>query len=358
MNEYLSSFMMMEGFTPVNTNLRQFSIFLKKETGHVTAVFSYEIQPSEPVSELWYSTLRKSAMDSLIQAQFPEIHPLFLLITQDTVRAAEACMQDRNAWVINPVTRSLIIPTGHVEDFYGLKGRLGQFLQDPTKAYNSVNQMRMQYQARMQEEQRAQRAQSRNRAAMIPWVSIGIAALNILIYGICFLTGDYYLPAFDLDPERILQGGQWYRVFTYMYLHSGPTHLFNNMIMLYVEGNVVEPAIGRWKYLIFYHLLGVLAGLGSLGYKYFIGTNVPSVGASGAIMGIMGILLYITIRNFRALRRGGSRIFMLALCGVDSLYQGFYMKNVDNAAHVTGMLAGIVIGIIIDTAMRSRALRK
>ena len=123
-------------------------------------------------------------------------------------------------------------------------------------------------------------------------------------------------------------------------------------------GNVIEAGIGRWKYLLFYHILGVFAGLGSLAYKDFTGSTVPTVGASGAIMGVMGILLFITIRNFRSLRRGGSRIFMLALCGVDSLYQGLYMKGVDNAAHVAGMVGGIIIGIIWDAVMRNKSKGK
>ena len=177
----------------------------------------------------------------------------------------------------------------------------------------------------------------------------------MLIGGVCLLYGDYATSLLDLDPVAVLEKGQWYRLFTYMYVHGGVTHYINNMIMLYMAGQILEPSIGRGRYALLYHLLGVIAGAGSLLYKVVIGSVIPSVGASGAIMGLMGIIVYISIRNVRFQQRGGiNRIMILIFCVFCSIYQGFMVPGVDNAARIAGMADGIFAGLIWELMIRRR----
>lgn len=356
MIELLSSFLLLEGFTPVSTNLGNYRIFLRRETGYITALLAYELRLGENPSPEAYHGLKDGALRLLKEKNLVEIHALFVLLTPDPGTAIAVTAGDRNAWVVDTNTKSLIITADRVEDFYGLKGKLNEFLDNPGKARAMLSEVQRNLDRTVQERQRAQ---TRTAANAFPWVTLIIIVVNLLVGGITLLYGDYATSYLDLDPVAIIRGGQWYRLFTYMYVHSGFTHYFNNMIMLYLAGQILEPTIGRGRYVLLYHLFGVIAGAGSLVYKLVVGSTVPSVGASGAIMGVLGILLYVSLRNLRAIGRGKYyRIFVLSLCALDSVYQGFAMPDVDNAAHVTGIAAGVIAALILEQVLRAKRAKK
>ncbi|MBP5222751.1 MAG: rhomboid family intramembrane serine protease [Lachnospiraceae bacterium] len=352
MIELLSSFLLLEGFTPVSTNLENYKIFLRKETGHITALFAYETRYGEMPAPETYQSLRDGSLRLLREKNLEEIHSLFVVLTANPQMGLTVTQGDRNAWVIDTNTRGLYIAPDRVEDFYGFKGKLSDFLKDPGRAQATIAQVQTNLNRSVQERQRAQ---TRTAVNVFPWVTLIIILANLLVGGFCMMYGDYATSLLDLDPVAVLEKGQWYRLFTYMYVHGGVTHYVNNMIMLYMAGQILEPSLGRGRYVLLYHLLGVIAGAGSLLYKVVVGSTIPSVGASGAIMGVLGILLYISLRNLKNIGRGRYyRIFMLSLCAIDSVYQGFAVPGVDNAAHVTGIVAGVIAGLILESILRSK----
>ncbi len=143
----------------------------------------------------------------------------------------------------------------------------------------------------------------------------------------------------------IEQYGEYYRIVTYMFLHSGFEHLANNMVVLLFVGDNLERAIGKWRYLLIYFACGVIAGIVSLSYNILNGTNVVSVGASGAIFGVVGALAYIVILNKGRLEDLSSRQIILFV--IFSLYGGLTSQGVDNAAHIGGLIAGVIIAAIL-----------
>ena len=352
MKEQLSSFLVLEGFTPVSTNVDDFLIFLKKETGHVTALFVLNVPANDAFTGERFRQLRDSALNLLRIKDFPEIHYLFLAITEDVEGAVSATDSDRNAWILRRSTYELVIPSDRVEDFYGMKGQLLTFLKDPGRADALLEDVRKNLYRVAEAKKKADEAKAKE---SIPWVSIVLIALNLIVLGICVFFGEPVYAALDLDPKAIFERHQWYRIFTYMYVHSGVSHYLSNMVMLYFNGNFLEKPLGRVRYAILYHILGMLAGLGSLAFKVMMDSDVPSVGASGAIMGLMGIIVYISIRNVRFQQRGGiNRIMILIFCVFCSIYQGFMVPGVDNAAHIAGMAAGIFAGLIWELMIRRR----
>ena len=352
MKEQLSSFLVLEGFTPVSTNVDDFLIFLKKETGHVTALFVLNVPANDAFTGERFRHLRDSALNLLKIKDFPEIHYLFLAITEDVEGAVSATDSDRNAWILRRSTYELVIPSDRVEDFYGMKGQLLTFLKDPGRADALLEDVRQNLYRVAEAKKKADEAKAKE---SIPWVSIVLIALNLIVLGICVFFGEPVYAALDLDPKAIFERHQWYRIFTYMYVHSGVSHYLSNMVMLYFNGNFLEKPLGRVRYAILYHILGMLAGLGSLAFKVMMDSDVPSVGASGAIMGLMGIIVYISIRNVRFHQRGGiNRIMILIFCVFCSIYQGFMVPGVDNAAHIAGMAAGIFAGLIWELMIRRR----
>lgn len=353
MKEQLSSFLVLEGFTPVSTNLDDFLIFLKKETGHITALFVLNVRDGEEFNEYRFRQLRDGALELLKSKNLPEIHSLFLTVTNDVPGAVAATESAPNAWIIHRSAYELVIPPDGAEDFYGMKGQLNAFLKDPGRAEALLDDVRQNLNRVAEAKKKADEAKAKE---IIPWVSIVIMVLNLIVGGLCVYFGDSFFSALDLDPVAIFERHQWYRIFTYMYVHGSVSHYLSNMMMLYITGNNLEKPLGRVRFAIIYHILGMLAGLGSLAFKVMINSEVPSVGASGAIMGLMGIIVYITIRNLRfAKGRGINRYLLLIFCVLCSIYQGFMIQGVDNAAHIAGMLAGIFTGFIWEMMLRRRA---
>lgn len=140
--------------------------------------------------------------------------------------------------------------------------------------------------------------------------------------------------------------GEWYRLVTYQFLHGGIEHLINNMLILYFIGNALERYLGRVKFLILYFCSGVLAGIGSIVYNNVCGKAFAvCIGASGAVFGVTGALLYLVLvnrGNLQGLTRRQMILFLLL-----SIYGGLTRQGVDNAAHVAGLMAGFMLAVLL-----------
>jgi rhomboid protease GluP len=182
---------------------------------------------------------------------------------------------------------------------------------------------------------------------------VGVAALGIdydvpLTVGLVVQPGQV-LNAGALIPALVAQGEAWRLLFS-MFLHSGIVHLGFNMLSLYYLGAFVEQAFGRGRFLALYLLSGISGGLA---YLYFGGFNVPAVGASGAIFGLLGGVLGY------ALRRGtfswqNPLIRQLLILLALNLYLGFSIANVSNTAHLGGLAGGFVFGWLVAPSTYSR----
>lgn len=142
----------------------------------------------------------------------------------------------------------------------------------------------------------------------------------------------------------ILENGEIYRIFTSMFLHFGIEHLLNNMLVLFVLGQRLEPTVGKIRFLLIYLLGGVGGNMISFYMEASGGEATVSAGASGAVFAVMGAMIYVLLRNKGRVKDLSARqIFVMA---VFSLYFGFASSGVDNAAHVGGMLCGFFAAII------------
>ena len=130
-----------------------------------------------------------------------------------------------------------------------------------------------------------------------------------------------------------------------MFLHSDFEHLMNNMLVLFFVGDNLERAAGKIKYFIIYFGSGIIAGISSISYNMIKEKMVYSVGASGAIFGIVGAMGYILLVNKGHLEDISSR--QIILFTVFSLYGGIANANIDNVAHIGGFIGGIILAIIL-----------
>ena len=130
-----------------------------------------------------------------------------------------------------------------------------------------------------------------------------------------------------------------------MFLHFGFDHLLNNMVTLVLIGWNLEIEIGKIKFLLIYILSGLGGNILSAWWDIQTGEYAVSAGASGAIFGLIGALLYVAIRNRGRIGdiSGKGIIFMIIL----SLYYGFTSTGVDNMAHIGGVLSGFLLSILL-----------
>ena len=183
----------------------------------------------------------------------------------------------------------------------------------------------------------------------IPYLNLFIVAVNVLIFfatDMLFFQNDSIVEWGALNWALVLNEGEWYRVFTSMFLHDGIQHIFNNMLVLLYIGSCVEQQLGSIRYGILYLGAGVLAGLTSMVYNMNLNENVYSLGASGAIFGVMGSLLFLVL--FRKRYESGYNLRQIAIMVFFSLYGGFASQGVDNAAHVGGFIGGFLLTMVLS----------
>lgn len=180
-------------------------------------------------------------------------------------------------------------------------------------------------------------------------VSNFIILINVIVFIITEISGytnnAYTLyKAGALTPLSLFKEHEIYRIFTSMFLHSGTRHIFNNMFMLFFVGNALEGELGKVKYLILYLLSGVISGIISQFYYYNIGEEyVVCVGASGAIFGVIGALIWLLIINKGYV--GDLSLGRMILYVVVSIALGMSSTNVSVSAHVGGLIGGFVLAV-------------
>jgi rhomboid protease GluP len=188
-------------------------------------------------------------------------------------------------------------------------------------------------------------------------VTTALLVANILIFGVSMVAtlqtgqGGGLRILFSLDGEILYRlGALWapavmhgepYRLVTAMFLHGGLIHIGFNMMVLMDIGPVVEEVYGSARFLFLYLMTGIA------GYLFSTAAAskshpIPSVGASGAILGLIGLMIAITTR------RGGAAMQALRsrlISWVVSIFVlGYFMRIVDNWAHLGGLAAGFLLG--------------
>ena len=183
----------------------------------------------------------------------------------------------------------------------------------------------------------------------LPICTIAIAAANVLIFlGQSFMgmTEDsaFMMEHGAMYVPYLMNGERYYTLITSMFLHFGFSHLMNNMVMLLVIGYSLEPEIGKIRFLLIYLGSGLMGNLVSAWFDVSQGSYAVSAGASGAIFGIVGALLYVAIRNHGRVGEISTRGLVL-MAGL-SLYYGFTAQGVDNAAHIGGLVSGFLLAVL------------
>ena len=211
-----------------------------------------------------------------------------------------------------------------------------------------------------------------NPTRITPYFTYGLIGMNVLVFlheiSLSNLQLEQFFQLYAVIPQELTinWSGEWTTLFTSQFLHGGWWHLISNMIYLWVFGNNIEDRLGHFKYLLFYLTCGAIAAL----CQWFIGmySTIPSLGASGAISGVLGAYLiwfpqarittlvflgfFITTINIPALVIIGIFFIQNLIAGFASLQSAAKMSVETGGVAYWAHLGGFIVGSIFALGNR------
>ena len=184
-----------------------------------------------------------------------------------------------------------------------------------------------------------------------PILTYILILINVIVFALMYIYGNgsediETLKNFGANYIPLVKSGEYIRLITSAFVHIGIIHLLSNMYALYVIGRQVEQLYGRMKYILIYFISAIT---GSLFTVVFSSSNTVAAGASGAIFGLLGALLYFGY-SYRGYI-GNSIINQVLPAILLNLVIGFSSPNIGNSAHIGGLIGGYLISMAlgIDT---------
>ncbi len=189
----------------------------------------------------------------------------------------------------------------------------------------------------------------------VPIVTYALIVLNVAFFFVELSGGDAFIGKWAFVPSRFLANplGDFLTLFTAMFMHAGWLHLGGNMLYLWIFGDNVEDRFGHIKFIIFYLLCGLVATFAQLAFS--MGSNVPNLGASGAIAGVLGAYIMLFPKGRIRVLQGQRVIQVSALIviglwivlqffsGIGSIANTADTGGVAYMAHIGGFIAGFVL---------------
>jgi membrane associated rhomboid family serine protease len=188
-----------------------------------------------------------------------------------------------------------------------------------------------------------------------PTITYALIALNLLIFFLELTGGDAFILSWSFIPGRFLlnPAGEFITIFSAMFMHAGWIHLLGNMLYLWIFGDNVEDRVGHFKFLLFYLACGIAATFAQ--FILSASSNIPNLGASGAIAGVLGAYLLLFPRGkvmmlfFRIITPVpawvalGFWIVLQLISGAGSLATAGQTGGVAYMAHIGGFIAGMIL---------------
>ncbi|MDD5487093.1 MAG: rhomboid family intramembrane serine protease [Dehalococcoidales bacterium] len=200
---------------------------------------------------------------------------------------------------------------------------------------------------------------------IIPWFTYLFILINFIVFAFELINGEAFIVAWSFVPERFLANpiGELPTLFTSMFMHAGWIHILGNMLYLWIFGDNIEDRLGHARFIAFYLACGLFATFAHLLFN--LNSDIPSLGASGAIAGVLGaylvmfpnarirVLFGLFIIRLPAVIVIGTWIFLQLFYGLDTLSNAID-ADVAYMAHIGGFLAGFVAAIIFKASAKRK----
>lgn len=273
-----------------------------------------------------YQKIIRQIQEEFFNRGFFRVDILSVIFTADIKKAKEFAEFGEAVWIVDTLCNRLMIYENQPPDFMGIR----------------------EYFERMLAESPVQKP-SKKKNRYVSLCNTCIVIINVLIFFWLEARGNtqsaYYMVEHGaMYVPYIIERGQMYRLFTAMWLHFGFEHLSSNMFSLLLLGDNLERAVGRGKYILIYLISGLGASMCSFLYNFVTASYAVAAGASGAIFGVIGALFYVVAKNRGRLE--DMTIFRLGILIVYILYTGITTPGIDNAAHIGGLIIGVLLAIL------------
>ncbi len=320
-----------EGYECIQGNPREIIICAKKMKHKLHFVVLIDDSGGILASEKVFHNIMASVRHYFYKQGYSQTDGLAVIYTQDVQRTVSACGQGDAFWIIDTVTQQRMVFDQQPDSFFGVE----------ILVENSLN-----------DNYRRLVLRKKNIRYISP-INTCIILLNIMYFLYIIIWGSYSDQLFMYEHGALWVKGFWehpqfYRLITSAFMHFGWAHLFNNMVVLAYMGDNLERQLGKTKYLLFYIMCCIGSNLFSLGWYWIQGNgNVLTVGASGAIFGVVGGLTYIVIRNKGRVEDISSTqiLILIGLTVYNGISNGMTGGGVNNSAHVGGFITGFLLCI-------------
>ncbi|OZU89966.1 rhomboid family intramembrane serine protease [Virgibacillus indicus] len=189
-----------------------------------------------------------------------------------------------------------------------------------------------------------------------PFLIYILLAINVLIFILLETNGgsgsiETLIEFGAKYNPAIIEEGEWWRIVSSMFLHIGFLHLFMNMLAVYYLGALAERIYGSWRFLIIYFLAGIGGGLASFAFSPHV-----SAGASGALFGLFGALLFFGLIYKKIFFQTMGKNILLLI--VINIVIGFTIPQIDMGAHLGGLIAGFIASAIVHLPKKRAFLKQ
>ena len=320
----LNKWMQQEHFFPIQSNLKGMMLYGHEEGEHmhICIVMRTDVRwiiTREHMQDIVFQVERKFLFEGYRHVEF-----LYVKFSENLEEDKKLIGEGYGIWLVNVHNNTLVIFENQPGTFLGVEKILEMLLQEQENADSHGN--------------------------FFPIISIALILINVVIFFYMEIHGDTYDAEYMLqwgaeDGRLILQQQQYYRLFTSMFLHFGFPHLISNMVTLYFFGSVVERHMSAIKYLVFYVISGIAGSvLSVLYYYYIVGGQHVAAGASGAIFGVIGMLVGMVCVSKGKIE--GLSVTQVVIMSLLVLYTGMQDESVDIMAHVGGFIMGMLLSVI------------
>ena len=341
-------YLVSRGYSKLNTSVPTVSVMYRIAGSTVYCLLVLNTSLTE-FSMPQFAHIREQAEASFRSKGYSDIQVHTLIVTGRRNSGREIASADGRVWILDGTSGRILRYENSVSDFDGLREGL-----EDAWAKDFAAMVARAYSGAM-ENSHKRAGKSGIIAAVKTFfenneITVALALLNLIVFiglSIFGSTTDasYMARHGAMYSSYLITNGEYYRLFTCMFMHFGFAHLASNMLALILIGGQVEDILGKPRYIFLYMFSGLFASFVSFATSFFTSSGVVSAGASGAIFGLIGCLFAIVIKNrgrYRDLTTG-----RIAFLVVYSLYSGFTGGGVDNAAHIGGLLMGLIIGAIV-----------
>jgi rhomboid protease GluP len=190
------------------------------------------------------------------------------------------------------------------------------------------------------------------------YATYGIIAINVVVFILMVIDGAEIFTVtnglvhikWGSNVTALTLSGDWWRLITSTFIHFGIIHLAMNMYALYAAGVYLEPMLGKTKYIAAYLCTGIIGGIVSLWWHT---EGINGAGASGAIFGLYGVFLALLFTNLIPKQVRSALLQSIGIFVVFNIVYGM-RSGIDNAAHIGGLLSGMLIGFIFYLELSGR----